>query len=180
MIYGHTPFSHLGMLQKIQCIQDPHYEIAYPTSIAPIAPGQDAFTVDPEFIRVLKSCLIRDPKGRATIPQLLADPILHRQGASQAAKPVYPPLTPSLMSSIVKKVVEYGKRHPNRLNSPQGVDELSQASRTINTYCHCVLMIMLLLGLLRAFMQEYQRTLAANATSSSSTSSSASGHPPYH
>jgi serine/threonine-protein kinase TTK/MPS1 len=83
MTYGHTPFSHLNMLQKIQCIQNPNYEITYPTTTTALSSGQEALSVNPEFIRVIKSCLIRDPKRRATIPQLLADPILHRQGSSQ-------------------------------------------------------------------------------------------------
>ncbi|KAI8055151.1 kinase-like domain-containing protein [Syncephalis plumigaleata] len=122
MIYGHTPFSHLNMLQKIQSkLRD-----CLSATTAPSSSGQGAFTVDPEFIRVLRSCLIRDPKGRATIPQLLADPILHRQGSSHGKYYYY------------------------------------------YSYCN-YLLTYLLIGLLRAFMQEYQRSLATTSTSTSST-----------
>ncbi|KAI9591745.1 kinase-like domain-containing protein [Syncephalis fuscata] len=114
MVYGYTPFSHLNIMQKLQC---------YITSSR-----SRTIPVDPELIRVLKSCLIRNPKERATIPQLLADPILRRQGVSLVSKSIYPTLTPDLMNTIVKTVIDYHKRHPKRFDSPQGIDELSQAS----------------------------------------------------
>jgi serine/threonine protein kinase len=64
MTYGHTPFSHLQMIPKLQKIIDPTYPIEYPE------------IDNPYLIEVMKGCLLRDPKERMTIPQLLSHPFL--------------------------------------------------------------------------------------------------------
>jgi serine/threonine-protein kinase TTK/MPS1 len=73
------------MLQKIQCIPNPNYKIEYPTIIPSQTPGQEPIQVDPDAIRVIQSCLVRNPKERATIPQLLQDPFL-KPGGSPVGK----------------------------------------------------------------------------------------------
>ena len=71
MVYGRPPFANLPMVQKLRCIVDDSFEIQYgPTP-----------THDPSLIEVMKGCLVRDPKRRMTIPQLLSHRFLHPVGS---------------------------------------------------------------------------------------------------
>lgn len=91
MVYGKPPFAHLSMIQKIKCITDVNYQIDFPPTTnlmfkyynssqdermskqngdAPVVP------VDKSLLKIMKSCLQRNPKERMTIPALLADPFL--------------------------------------------------------------------------------------------------------
>ena len=65
MVYGHTPFSHLNLIQKLQSIVDPKYEIEF----LPIE--------NPHLLDVMKKTLQRDPSARLSIPQLLQHSFLH-------------------------------------------------------------------------------------------------------
>jgi serine/threonine-protein kinase TTK/MPS1 len=65
MVYGHTPFSHLSLIQKLQSIINPNYEIQFP----PIE--------NPYLLDVMKKTLLRDSSKRPTIPKLLEHPFLH-------------------------------------------------------------------------------------------------------
>ncbi|KAF8521386.1 kinase-like domain-containing protein, partial [Hysterangium stoloniferum] len=67
MIYGTPPFHHLSVLQKMRVIPDPNNVIEFPEQAIPIA---------------LKSCLMKNPKDRETIPQLLSAGWLHPKGRS--------------------------------------------------------------------------------------------------
>ncbi|XP_032340399.1 dual specificity protein kinase TTK isoform X2 [Camelus ferus] len=61
MTYGKTPFQHIiNQISKLHAIIDPNHEIEFPD--IPEKDLQD----------VLKCCLIRDPKQRISIPELLA------------------------------------------------------------------------------------------------------------
>jgi hypothetical protein len=55
MVYGKTPFAHLGLVQKLQAITNSKYKINYPEY------------PNPALINTIKSCLQRDPKLRPTI-----------------------------------------------------------------------------------------------------------------
>jgi serine/threonine-protein kinase TTK/MPS1 len=55
MVYGKTPFAHLGLVQKLQAITNSKYEINYPDY------------PNPALINTIKSCLQRDRKLRPTI-----------------------------------------------------------------------------------------------------------------
>ena len=55
MVYGKTPFAHLGLVQKLQAITNSKYEINYPDH------------PNPALINTIKACLQRDPKLRPTI-----------------------------------------------------------------------------------------------------------------
>lgn len=64
MIYGSPPFGHiLPIVSKLSAIVDPKYEISY----------QDA---DKRAIESIQACLIREPKSRSSIPELLSLPFL--------------------------------------------------------------------------------------------------------
>ena len=68
MAYGRPPFSGLNIMQKVRFVPDPNYAIKYP----PLPKFGNAS----HLIDVLKRCLVRDPKERATIPELLNHPFL--------------------------------------------------------------------------------------------------------
>uniref|UniRef100_A0A7S2WSW6 Protein kinase domain-containing protein n=1 Tax=Mucochytrium quahogii TaxID=96639 RepID=A0A7S2WSW6_9STRA len=72
MIYGHTPFHELKLIQKIHCISDPNYKIAFP----PLE------VANPDLLDVVKSCLQFDPQLRPPIVGgLLEHAFLNPRGA---------------------------------------------------------------------------------------------------
>lgn len=86
MVYGHPPFHHLGMVQKMKAIPDPNHVIDFPVHAVPSVPGARnaqgasspvrklehlAKPVREDVKRTMQKCLTRNPKDRATIPELL-------------------------------------------------------------------------------------------------------------
>ena len=65
MIYGRPPFAHLQMLQKLQAIINVNYEMTF----APVSGLESA-------IFAMRMCLVRDPKRRAGITELLVQDFL--------------------------------------------------------------------------------------------------------
>ena len=56
MVYGRTPFFHLGnMIQKMHAITNPDYHIDFP----PVA--------NPDLLHTMQRCLDRNPRTRATM-----------------------------------------------------------------------------------------------------------------
>ncbi|KAG6918317.1 hypothetical protein DXG01_015175 [Tephrocybe rancida] len=91
MIYGCPPFQHLNVYQKMKAIPDSAHVIEFPEYSVPLAPvprssnGPASGTATPPkrldhlktkvrgvVINTMKSCLLRNAKERATIPELLA------------------------------------------------------------------------------------------------------------
>lgn len=82
MVYGRPPFFALSMLQKIHAIPDDTHEINYPEFTVPLVLGnsevpdqrkeEEATRVPIDIVNSIRLCLVRDPKKRATIPQLQA------------------------------------------------------------------------------------------------------------
>ncbi|CDF77421.1 Serine/threonine protein kinase [Chondrus crispus] len=65
MLCGRAPFAHIkNTLQKLNCIQDPKYEISY------------RHVTDPVALQVLHGCLQRDPQNRMSIPDLMEHPFV--------------------------------------------------------------------------------------------------------
>ena len=94
MIYGHPPFQHLSIYQKMKAIPDLGFEIEFPGEAVPSIPSARGSTdggssqsnsspakklthlaqpIRRDVIDTMKRCLLRAPKDRATIPDLLAD-----------------------------------------------------------------------------------------------------------
>lgn len=82
MVYGHPPFQQLSVFQKMKAIPDGSYAIDFPEYSAPLAPRADSNSppkrldhlkvpLPSSIIRTMQRCLVRNPKGRATIPELL-------------------------------------------------------------------------------------------------------------
>ncbi|KAI0689694.1 Pkinase-domain-containing protein [Cytidiella melzeri] len=86
MIYGHPPFQYCsGIVQKMKAIPDPNVLINFPTYVESVAPvdstvpsAQNGVSgsrvrVPDALINTMKRCLVRNPKERAAIPELLAE-----------------------------------------------------------------------------------------------------------
>ena len=83
MIYGQPPFQHLSVFQKMKAIPDLRHIIDFPEYATPSIPAQRGSTSGPakldhlkrkirrDVISSMQSCLCRNPKERATIPELL-------------------------------------------------------------------------------------------------------------
>lgn len=71
LVYGVTPFHSIkSLMQKIYAITNPNYEIPF----KPVS--------DPLLLDVLKLCLKRDPKERASVEQLLKHPYLAEENTA--------------------------------------------------------------------------------------------------
>jgi serine/threonine-protein kinase TTK/MPS1 len=68
MVYGHTPFSHINMPQKIYYIMDSKYIIRFDKEVGNVS-------VPEQTISTLKSCLQREKYLRPTIEQLFRSSI---------------------------------------------------------------------------------------------------------
>lgn len=66
MVYGKPPYGHIQGNQRLLAIMNPEFEIKFPEWNV-----NHKFKVPRSLIHLLKSCLVRDPKKRATIHQLL-------------------------------------------------------------------------------------------------------------
>lgn len=80
MVYGQPPFQHLSVYQKMKAIPDLAHEIEFPEFSIPSVVNKNGERqklehlkrpVRADVIRGMKSCLARQPKERATIPELL-------------------------------------------------------------------------------------------------------------
>lgn len=89
MVYGHPPFHYCSaVIQKMKSISDPNVVINFPSHIDQTVEESDSklpadqnapdgkFRVPETVINIMKRCLQRNPKERATIPELLAEPWL--------------------------------------------------------------------------------------------------------
>lgn len=85
MVYGLPPFHALNLHQRLRAIPNDDHEIMYPAESIPIVPASRSPTGQPElvedmkvkvpecFVSTMRRCLVRDPKSRSTIPELLAE-----------------------------------------------------------------------------------------------------------
>ena len=87
MVYGSTPFGSLRNLpQKMIAIQNPLYQIDFPSHAIPrsregVESPDLATRVEDDLVRVMRSCLLFESKKRSTIPELLEDAFLRREGS---------------------------------------------------------------------------------------------------
>ncbi|CAG8582409.1 15937_t:CDS:10 [Dentiscutata erythropus] len=112
LVYGRTPFAHLNMYQKFKCIPDPDYHIEFPSTSSPIYNGNQApltdengasqeIPVDENLLRIMKSCIQRNPKDRATIPELLSDPFLSGS---------YVRVSEQILNNLIREIIKYTKK----------------------------------------------------------------------
>lgn len=81
LVYGQTPFHELKLIQKIHCISDPNYKIAFPELEVPY----------PDMVDSIKECLQFDPARRSPIVDkngrrgLLSHPFLNPNACTPTA-----------------------------------------------------------------------------------------------
>ncbi|KAJ7341685.1 hypothetical protein JRQ81_006307 [Phrynocephalus forsythii] len=113
MTYGRTPFQHItNQITKLHAIIDPNYEISFPE------------IAEEDLRDVLKRCLVRNPKQRISVSELLVHPYVHIQSNSLTG------------NSDRKGMTEEMKRilgHLIGLNSPNSI---SRAARTLYEQCN--------------------------------------------
>ncbi|XP_041419034.1 dual specificity protein kinase TTK isoform X2 [Xenopus laevis] len=113
MTYGKTPFQHItNQITKLHAILDPGYEIEFP--IIPEKDLQD----------VLRKCLLRNPKERISIPELLVHPYVQIQPHTQPGQQVQKETTEE-MRRILGQLIG--------LNSPNSI---SRAARSLYDQCN--------------------------------------------
>ncbi|KAH9854726.1 kinase-like domain-containing protein [Lenzites betulinus] len=113
MVYGQPPFQALSVYHKMKAIPDTEHIIHFPEYAVPVTPPPKELPpdaspppeVDPEdrkvrvpqsIINTMKSCLVRNPKERATIPELLAQNWLEPEPVMlPTSTPSPPPRTPT-------------------------------------------------------------------------------------
>jgi serine/threonine-protein kinase TTK/MPS1 len=82
MVYGHPPFQHLSVYQKMKAIPDTAHSIEFPEYATPTARSGTSGSPPKQLdhlrrrvpacvIACMKKCLSRNPKERVTIPELL-------------------------------------------------------------------------------------------------------------
>ncbi|KAM6465580.1 dual specificity protein kinase TTK isoform 4-T5 [Liasis olivaceus] len=113
MTYGRTPFQNItNYITKLHAIIDPNYEIMFPD------------IAEKDLLDVLKNCLVRNPKQRISVTELLIHPYVHIQSNSQTGH------------QNAKGTTEEMKRilgHLIGLNSPNSI---SKAARTLYEQCN--------------------------------------------
>lgn len=76
LVYGKTPFADLNLIQKLHCIVDERYQIAFP--------DDESHSLDPDVRDTIQQCLRRDPTARPPIAggtsSLLQHPFLQSTG----------------------------------------------------------------------------------------------------
>ncbi|XP_025945260.1 dual specificity protein kinase TTK isoform X1 [Apteryx rowi] len=113
MTYGRTPFQHItNPINKLHAIIDPSYEIEFPD------------IAEKDLQDVLKRCLIRNPKQRISVSELLIHPYVQIQTHSQTGVPNAKGMTEE-MKHILGQLVG--------LNSPNSI---SRAARTLYEQCN--------------------------------------------
>ncbi|XP_041872911.1 dual specificity protein kinase TTK isoform X1 [Corvus kubaryi] len=113
MTYGRTPFQHItSHINKMHAIVDPSYEIGFPD------------IAEKDLHDVLKRCLIRNPKERISVSELLVHPYVQIQSHCQTGVPNAKGTTEE-MKRILGQLVG--------LNSPNSI---SRAARTLYEQCN--------------------------------------------
>ncbi|XP_010143589.1 PREDICTED: dual specificity protein kinase TTK, partial [Buceros rhinoceros silvestris] len=113
MTYGRTPFQHItNPINKLHAIVDPSYEIEFPD------------IAEKDLQDVLKRCLIRNPKQRISVSELLVHPYVQIQSHCQTGVPNAKGTTEE-MKRILGQLVG--------LNSPNSI---SRAARTLYEQCN--------------------------------------------
>eukprot|EP00127_Corallochytrium_limacisporum_P000620 Clim_evm19s22 gene=Clim_evmTU19s22 len=113
MVYGKTPFQQFSMVQKLQAITDPKHEIPLPPVPEPLR------SADTEIRDVLRTCLKRKPKERATVAELLNHRFLKPTVLDQVAEKNSDLITvdEAQMGLIVQQIAKHNFRNMEEVKS---------------------------------------------------------------
>ncbi|KAH7920989.1 kinase-like protein [Leucogyrophana mollusca] len=125
MVYGHPPFQHLSVYQKMKAIPDVGHEIAFP--------GWNV-------IRTMRMCLERNPKERAVIPELLEQAWLAGEPPTPAPPPAPHPAPKTARELLgpeetiinpyyMKQLLEYGIKLGQQAAAQGGEIEVGHLER---------------------------------------------------
>lgn len=113
MTYGRTPFQHItNTRKKLYAIVDPHYEIEFPD------------IAEKDLQDVLKRCLVRNPKQRISVSELLVHPYVQIQTQCQTGV------------ANAKGATEEVKRILGQLVGLNSPNSISRAARTLYEQCN--------------------------------------------
>ncbi|XP_052552525.1 dual specificity protein kinase TTK [Tympanuchus pallidicinctus] len=113
MTYGRTPFQHItNTRKKLYAIVDPHYEIEFPD------------IAEKDLQDVLKRCLVRNPKQRISVAELLIHPYVQIQTQCQTGV------------ANAKGATEEVKRILGQLVGLNSPNSISRAARTLYEQCN--------------------------------------------
>ncbi len=138
MVYGHPPFQHLSVYQKMKAIPDTTHAIDFPEYATPTARSASSASppkkleylkrrVPAYVIACTKKCLSRNPKERVTIPELLEQEWL---GIKEGISPAFSPLLCKLIVGGNFFVVIGESSEPEPTKKP----ELAEDETIINPY----------------------------------------------
>ncbi|KAI0785229.1 kinase-like domain-containing protein [Abortiporus biennis] len=139
MVYGHPPFQHLAsVFAKMKAIPDGTYKIKFPAFSTPSVSRMGSSSpprkldhlkvaVPQNVINTIKSCLIRNPKERATIPDLLQENWLTMRQPESTLKPDETVINPHFMAQLLSYGITLGRAE----NPMQGEDLLREGERLI-------------------------------------------------
>ncbi|KAH9065363.1 kinase-like domain-containing protein [Lactarius vividus] len=150
MVYGHPPFQHLSVYQKMKAIPDTAHTIEFPEYAVPTLRSGSAGSppkkldhlkrrVSPDVIACMKKCLSRNPKERVTIPELLEQEWLGMKEVGEPPAPE-PPRQPELAEDetiinpyYMRQLLQYGIRLGQQQNSADmnPEDLLREATRLV-------------------------------------------------
>ncbi|KAJ7670256.1 kinase-like domain-containing protein [Mycena rosella] len=145
MVYGHPPFQHLSVYQKMKAIPDTAYEIGFPEFAAPKQGSSPAPSTPPkkpdhlkrrvrlDVIASIRSCLRRNAKERALIPELMEqDWLAMKEPETPTAKDLLADnetiITPYYMSQLLQYGIGLGQGQNADL-SPEAL--LKEAERLV-------------------------------------------------
>jgi serine/threonine-protein kinase TTK/MPS1 len=133
MVYGHPPFQHLSVYQKMKAIPDTAYAIDFPEHATPTVRSGTSGSppkkldhlkrrVPAHVIACMKKCLSRNPKERVTIPELLEQEWLGiKEGESPSPEPTKKPELAEDETIInpyyMRQLLQYGIRLGQQQNS---------------------------------------------------------------
>ncbi|TFY74872.1 hypothetical protein EWM64_g9140 [Hericium alpestre] len=143
MVYGHPPFHYLSMYQKMKAIPDLTHVIEFPEFSTPTAPGsrnsgQQGEMASPpkklehlkrkvrgDIILCMRSCLCRNPKERATIPELLEqDWLAMKEPEIPAAKELLAEDETIINPYYMRQLLQHGIRLGHAGRSDKAMEDL--------------------------------------------------------
>ncbi|KAJ7645401.1 other/TTK protein kinase [Mycena polygramma] len=152
MIYGHPPFQHLSVYQKMKAIPDSEYEINFPefaTPMLPSQPKQQGSSPGPmtppkkldhlkrrvrlDVIATIQSCLRRNPKERALIPELVEqDWLAMKESEPPTAKDLLTEKETIITPYYMAQLLNYGIRLGQAKDTDSSPDALlKEAERLV-------------------------------------------------
>ncbi|KAI5181563.1 serine/threonine-protein kinase TTK/MPS1 [Nematocida sp. AWRm80] len=128
MYFGESPFMrHKNLVQRMQKLLDPEYQIFYP----PEEPNDNGYQ---QAVREIKMCLVREPKRRATIDTLLAHGICSRKPyPTHMHPPGTTTFTKEELKEFVTKIMDLKHTLPTEESKAKVIEKIVSLHTETNT-----------------------------------------------